>query len=923
MVTAALAGGAWTGLQNGLVSVGIDVAATAAAKKIPYVAGFIEVGRLAYDPKAWLDTTAKGLVGGGKIGSGIDKIASGNPIDIIEGVLDIGTGINQIVGTISSILWIVAAAGFIVSLFFPALLPFVALAAKWAALLGTVSATLGLALQALRPIVIGLRAVDILYLESDPAAAEAKAAGLQETTAAFAADWTARSGKAVRGRAAARRDAKAQAAAQGKPLAPPTRMPKPPLWSRIAGVMTGELGKGRGEAIGGGFAGSPGKPGRLMPSRMKKDIWDDARNTAGATRDTFRARGTGERLAGLEARGVQTYTSQQHKDRVNRQLEQRGGKGARDTSVQAAEAQQRQAEAEQRYRDATQRRNQTRAELRDAERRVREANQKVQAAQRGSGAQRAAAEAELNERKALLRSYQSDVRQLNSQLGDARTTLEMARSAHQANPNGVGADGVPFSQKVAQAQQRVSQLESQMTSARSGVREADALVADGRSAVDRARAPIVQARQEAQAAVAARNQANTANSQASQDRQGAVAERRDARGAAAPLDTETNRQAQAQFDARMQHIAATGGGDKKDYLHSQNPPDSSLGLMAKNVDKLVQQETAQAGDKKKAGEALFDAVGGAFGGGDAQAQQPGAGGPGAGPGAAGPGGAPVDHVALIQAKLAEITASLPSPPLDAPGRIDGAALAMEEVLAEEARLTEAKADLQALSVEGEAQVTEMQGAKGMVEANQGGADALQAEADALLEKQTELKGKADETSGQAAEGKASGSKGHGMLAPILSKMLQLFGMLPEKIAKGGGAGGKTKQLGEAAEGTTNAADAASEAAQAAGQEASARTQTTSQVKGGVDADKGALDGLGQQIEADQQSAEQGIAEVQQGEQTAEQELQTLAAEKTRLEQEHASQVQAATAWATEHQGTREGQMAELEALVAAAEAAKQ
>ncbi len=882
------------------------------------MAGFIEVGRLVYDPKAWLDTTAKGLVGGGKIGGGIDKIASGNPIDIIEGVLDIGTGINQIVGTISSILWIVAAAGFIVSLFFPALLPFVALAAKWAALLGTVSATLGLALQALRPIVIGLRAVDILYLESDPAAAEAKAAGLQETTAAFAADWTARSGKAVRGRAAARSEAKAKAAAQGKPLPPPTKMPKPPLWSRIAGVMTGELGKGRGEAIGGGFAGSKDKPGRLMPSRVKKDIWDDARNTAGATRDTFRAKGTGERLAGLEARGVQTYTSQGHKDRVNRQLEQRGGKGARDTSVQAAEAQQRQAAAEEKYREASQRRNQTRAELKEAERRVREANQKVQEAQRGTGAQRAAAEAELNERKALLRSYQSDVRQLNSQMGDARTTLEMARSAHQANPNGVGADGVPFSQKVAQAQQRVTQLESQLASARGGVREADALVADGRSAVERARAPIVQARQDAQAAVAARNQANTTHSQASQDRQGAVAERRDARGAAAPLDTETNRQAQAQFDARMQHIAATGGGDKKDYLHSQNPPDSSLGIMAKTVDKVVQQETAASGDKKKAGEALFDAVGGAFGGGDAQAQQQGAGGPGAGPG-----GEPVDHVALIQAKLAEITASLPSPPLDAPGRIDGAALAMEEVLAEEARLTEAKADLQALSVEGQAQVTEMQGAKGMVEANQGGADALKTEADALLEKQTELKGKADETSGQAAEGKASGSKGHGMLAPILSKMLQLFGMLPEKIAKGGGAGGKAKQLGEAAEGTSSAADAASEAAQAAGQEAGARSQATSQVKGGVDADKGALDGLGQQIEADQQSAEQGIAEVQQGEQTAEQELQTLAAEKTRLEQEHAAQVQAATGWATEHQGTREGQMAELEALVAAAEAAKQ
>jgi hypothetical protein len=187
LVGSALGAGGVQGLTNAASAMLIDTLLNKATKNIPYASGFIAIGQLAMDPKGWVQGQQaaiwdKGLAGGARKLFGADS----DWIDRIEGVVDILDGLNNVVGLLSTICMIVGAAGFVIGLFFPPLLPFVALAVKWGLLLGEINTFVGIAITGLRMITLAARAIQIAASDADPETQLKRAEKLRENTA----QWT-------------------------------------------------------------------------------------------------------------------------------------------------------------------------------------------------------------------------------------------------------------------------------------------------------------------------------------------------------------------------------------------------------------------------------------------------------------------------------------------------------------------------------------------------------------------------------------------------------------------------------------------------------------------------------------------------------------------------------------------------------------
>ncbi len=201
LVGTALLSGAAQGGTQGAQAAMVDVVLNKATSKIPYAAGFIAMAQIAYDPKEWWqETIVKGI--GGKVGGGLDKLLSGDSdwIDRLEGVLNILEGLNNIIGLLSTVCLIVAAAGFILSFICPALIPFVALAAKWGLLLGEINTVVGLGLNAMRLILVIARAVQIAVGDADPETQAKRAEKLKDMMTDWSSDFTARRGNKLAGK---------------------------------------------------------------------------------------------------------------------------------------------------------------------------------------------------------------------------------------------------------------------------------------------------------------------------------------------------------------------------------------------------------------------------------------------------------------------------------------------------------------------------------------------------------------------------------------------------------------------------------------------------------------------------------------------------------------------------------------------------
>ncbi len=243
----ALGAGAADGFAQGAQAAIIDVVLNKATSKIPYASGFIAMAQIAYDPNKWFqDTIVSGV--GGKLVGGWNKAfgEESDGIDRLEGVLNILEGLNNIIGIASTVCMIVAAAGFILSFICPALIPFVALAAKWGLLLGEINTVVGLALNAIRLVIVIWRAKQVAMEDANPEVQAKRAEKLKGMMTEWTADFTKRQGNNLA------KKLQTQPAAKPGPAKDPTSKPAAPA-DGSAATATKSGWKSRLSKIGGGL----------------------------------------------------------------------------------------------------------------------------------------------------------------------------------------------------------------------------------------------------------------------------------------------------------------------------------------------------------------------------------------------------------------------------------------------------------------------------------------------------------------------------------------------------------------------------------------------------------------------------------------------------------------------------------------------
>jgi len=308
MLSEALGQGALQGLKEGAFSIVVDTAINAASSKIPYLAGFIEVFQFAMDPLEYGKSVLDGLGGKGKYAQAFARFKSGDPIEIFTGVLDLFDGVKETISTLSKICWLVAGLGFIASLFWPALLPFVALAAKWGVVFGTVSTVIGLGLTALRAVVIALQSAKLLYGDADPEELLATQQTIRDQTQTFVKTWVERKGDKIRDNVQTRRQ-KAdtgeppKASDNGAPEQKPNKLVE-------ALKFASPLNKGMFESAGDNMKS-------LRVKDLAKVSWDLKGGHPFQPVD-------GETLMKLEGAGVPVFANDKHRDFVDQAMQKHG-----------------------------------------------------------------------------------------------------------------------------------------------------------------------------------------------------------------------------------------------------------------------------------------------------------------------------------------------------------------------------------------------------------------------------------------------------------------------------------------------------------------------------------------------------------------------------------------------------------------------
>jgi hypothetical protein len=432
MVLDALKGGAGEGLKEGATAFLIESAVNAASSKIPMAASILETGRLIKTlsqggPQAWLEQSITGqnaIVG--KWGDAFTKLSKGGIVDKIEGVVNLLEGASSLIGTLNSILWIVAGVGFLASLAFPALLPFVVLASQWAMTLSKVSTIIDVFTTLLRLVVMAGRSLEILYSDASPEELLKKQESLKGQTKDFTKEASSRalsSGRErVQDKVKARRAAAAAPPAPAPAPAAASAAPKPSMSSRILNVLGMAAGDFRG-------ADADGNRG------LGRDF-AEAKQESGRALDVSRAFGgktdTATKLDKMEQAGATVFLNEKHEKHVDEGLRASGQKGTVRLEEQRAKARLTAATAEaQRVETAA---NAERDRLAAAAENRKAAEDRLDEARAAQRPAIAEAEAVANARRGELVTLDAEVRRTQTQLQqeqespDAGAVLPGARS---------------------------------------------------------------------------------------------------------------------------------------------------------------------------------------------------------------------------------------------------------------------------------------------------------------------------------------------------------------------------------------------------------------------------------------------------------------------------------------------------------------
>lgn len=608
MVWEAVRDGAASGFVEGVTTLAIDTAINVATSRIPYLQGAVELVRLVRDPQKYLT------------GFYTDKLAPGwrqltgansSVVDRIEGLLNLVDGINGFLSLISSICWIVAGAGLIASLFFPAILPFVGMAAQWGMTIGKVSTVVGMFITAFRPIIILLRSIELLTSNASPEDLKKKQDALRNQVSSFSSEFTTRAGHTLRSRAQQGLNNRAQRRA-GQTPAPPTAPQGPRNASanrmvRIVGLLSG--------------AGSQQGLRNWDDQRQGRQQLRDARQ---AMRQT-RGQATADRLAALEGTGMQVFAGERHRQRVSRQLaaqEQRTQQGqpgqqgqpTGDRVQDLARAQAAYDEAQQRATQASADRSATRQQLTQRQQELQAAQQALRDARAQNRPAIAAAEQELRARQQIRDEYHRDAQRAQAQVESQRNVVGQLRALDQHDQSN-GNTG-QYRQRLQAAEAELGRLQQNTTAAQRTARDADDYVNEGQQQLNQARQPVTAAREQVRTAQSQTDRAQNRDNRAATTEQQAEQRRQQAQGTLGQYDTPNNRAAaQTRRDAYEERgsnrwyfdFTGNGPGDRAPYGQNKSAGETGSGVS------LVNEEVdRQTGEEKTIPRAVQRRIGAAI-----------------------------------------------------------------------------------------------------------------------------------------------------------------------------------------------------------------------------------------------------------------------------------------------------------------------
>lgn len=906
LIADALSGGALGGFQAGLKNIAIDTAINIASSRIPYLQGFVEMARIAYDPAAWLEGTVQSTYGNVVQGGAMlwEGISSGDPIAALDGLLTVLEGINNVISTLSTLCWIVAAASFLLSFICPAAAPFAALAANWGLTLGTVSTAFGVFITLGRAIVIALRMLQIKYGEADPETLLQQGERLRAQTQAFTGEFTTRAGNRLRSTAQTRLQARGQT--QGTTQsAPRTSSPRVQPQTRMQRVM-GALDTGATMLTGGG---SPrGAMGDAFGSRNA-----DGSRSGGAVQRAVQgtqawagrgqyarppgggARSQRQQVADMEHAGLTVFASDAARTRF---AEQTAGQqpGVNRELVERHQA------ATRTLREASDADLEAQRRLEQAEAEASEARRRLQAARDDEDLQQ------------TIRETRAHHEANASRVAEARRAIEVQahvirvledRRARQA------AEGVD-PRLLSIADQHISQAQIELYDRRIALANAeyDAAVSNV------ARLQAIQPMHGAEAwdadkqdrLASARTDAAGTKARRTDAEQGV----RDASHAFSTSDriggmTQQRSDEAGQRDATQRqqwYLDFTGTGPSD--LHGHNKGSGVTGAGGAFVDTLQQQARAEASadptddgrnfmgvwDRTTDGQPL-DPLGNA--------------------GARGPG---EDYRGQLQQRYDALRTSLPAPPASAADTVDGAREAYAALDEEKRQVVFQQDVMRSLLEEADASMSALEAMEQISAANQEAIAAHEAQLGEKQSAQDALRSAGQETQNQAAEGEQSGSSTAETIGGFIGRFMEMLGVVPSRVIPNAGAGadGIQRVQTAAAEQGQTSADAHAAAGNAV-VEADRMRQETAMAATEAQADQATLTTLDEQVAAERLSAVDGQTFLQDTLLDAETRQAELEAEMQRLRGEHEAAVQGGASWVSTHEATRVAGLGELDGIV--------
>lgn len=895
LIADALGGGALAGFQAGLKNIAIDTAINMASSRIPYLQGFVEAARIIYDPQAWLEGTAQATVGnmvnGGKMLW--EGITSGDPIAALDGLLTILDGINNVIGTLSSLCWIVAAASFLLSFICPAALPFAALAANWAVTLGTISTAFGVYITLGRALVIGLRVMQIKFGDADPATLLERGERLRAQTQAFTGEVTTRAGNKLRDRAQTALQNRGQPQPQPAPTSSNTSSAKPQ--TRMQRVMNA-LNTGATVVTGGGDPRAATRSAResLATSRQVTQAHRGTGEYANTPGGGPRSRR--QQAADMEDAGATVFTGQGQRDRFNRQT---GGDDApqpvnRELVRQQQAATERLREASDADNDAQRRLQQAQQDADDARQRLRnlEGDENLQGRIKATEDQHRADQQRVREAEQSIESQKHVVRVLE---GELQRRIETGESDI--------AIGV-YRQGVSDAKIELANRE---------IAAANARVAEANSNWERVRTrqPMVGAQGRDQDA---QNNLTGAQDNAS----GAAGNRSDAQQGLRDANAEFNTsdriggmRQKASDDLRERdttqrqqwYFDFTGTGPSD--LHGHNKGAGVTGAGGGLAESIGTSSAAEFTEDPKddtrnplgiwerttSGEDV-DLIGESGGRGPTE-----------------------DYQGQLQSRFDNLKSSLPAPPEGIQKKVDGTVTAYADLDEEKRQVAFQQEAMASLLTDADESLSALDAIQAISDANKEAIGTHQQELGEKVTAQGELKTHATETQGQAGEGESSGASTAQTVGGFLPRFLEMLNIVPSRIIGGKGGAGEIQQVNDSAEKQQqNSADAKNTAAEGITQ-ANSMTRDTQASQQSANEELNKMTSVDQQISAEQLEATDGRAFLQQTMEDAEKRQGELDTEMERLQSEHSTAVQSGSTWAASHEQLRVAGLGDLDGIV--------